>query len=92
MPGAIQTWKGRTSGGNPVTVWVSGIVKKEMLMSGSIGLGSDVSGATEETGTFEVVGDVVYICLKDGQVSARLVVEAGAIRGLKVGDSVYRAR
>src|SRR5690606_3987575 len=50
-----------------------GSVRKQILVSGG-----DVGGSTDENGTFEVVGDEVFLYFGDGQASGSVVTEAGA--------------
>jgi hypothetical protein len=82
------------SGGSFHTTYTfraGGQVEKEMLMSGMVGL-SDVGGDSTEAGRYEVIGEELFLYFKGGQSSGRLVVEGGAITGIRFGEAVYRAR
>jgi hypothetical protein len=68
-----------------------GSVKKEMLMSGLSGA-YDISGSTEEWGTYEVVGDILFMYFKDGQDSGTVVVEDRQVVGVRFGESLYHLR
>jgi len=66
-------------------------VTKVLSMSGMVGL-DDVNANTEDIGSFEVVGDVVYMSFRDGQNVAKAVVRERQVTGLKFGDVVYSRR
>ncbi len=51
--------------------------------------GGDVGSTSETPGTWEVVGNTVYLYLQDGQETAALVLEGGRLTGLRFGNQVY---
>jgi hypothetical protein len=67
-------------------------VKKTMMMSGLVGLSTDVGGSSEEWGSYEVTGDEVTLSFKDGQDTLGLVIDGGRIVALTRGDRTYRRR
>lgn len=71
-----------------------GRVRKQMLVSGTLGGsgGTGIGGSSDETGTWEVVGDEVFLYFADGQSSGQVVMEGGQIVGLRFGKLLYRAR
>ncbi len=69
-----------------------GRVKKEMLMSGGVGILGEVGADTEDWGTYEVAGDVITLSFADGEESASLVIEGGEVTGLRFGRALYRRR
>jgi hypothetical protein len=70
----------------------NGTVHRQLLMSGSIGLGTEVGADSADVGRYEVVGPLVYLRFPDGQQAARLVVAAGAVTGLRFGNRLYARR
>ena len=65
---------------------------KEFIMGGRVGLDYDVSGSTEEHGRYEVVGGLVYLYFRDGQMTAELAMEGETLKGLLIGGTLHRAR
>ncbi len=70
----------------------NGAVKKQMLMSGSIGVGIDVGGDSEEHGRYHVVGEVLYVQLRSGQQVGRVEMDGDRVSAIRFGDSRYSRR
>jgi hypothetical protein len=92
--GAIDTRPGGSRGSFSSTLEFSAgnRVRKTMMISGLAGLSTDVGGASEEWGTYEVTGDEVMLSFRDGADSLRLTIEQGQVVALVRGDRVYRRR
>lgn len=92
--GAVDTRPGGSRGSFSSTMefGTGNRVKKTMMMSGLVGLSTDVGGASEEWGTYEVTGDEVTLSFRDGTDTLHLTIEQGQIVALVRGDRVYRRR
>lgn len=83
------------SGGSSHVVYdfvEDGQVKKTLMMSGPVSFSAEVGGESIDWGTWEVVGDEVYLHFEDDEMSAVLVVEDGAVVGLRSGQRLYQRR
>lgn len=69
-----------------------GTVKKEMLMSGSVGVGIDVGGSSEDFGRYHAVGPVLYLQFRDGQRTARLELSGDQVTAIVVDETRYARR
>ncbi|MCA8963631.1 MAG: hypothetical protein H6838_00865 [Planctomycetes bacterium] len=69
-----------------------GAVKKQMLMSGSVGGGIDVGGDSEEHGRYRVVGQVLYVQLRSGQQVGRIEVDGDRVGAIRFGEARYARR
>jgi len=68
-----------------------GSVTTEFLFSGITG-SVDVGGSNTEHGTYEVVGQMLYMYFRSGQVSGELVKERGRLTGVRLGEAFYPLR
>lgn len=67
-------------------------VKKTMIISGMVGLSTDIGGNSEEWGTYEVMGDQVTLTFGADTDTLRLVVEQGRVAALARDGRTYRRR
>lgn len=67
-------------------------VKKTLIISGMVGLSTDIGGNSEEWGTYEVMGDEVTLTFRDGADTLKLVVEQGRVAALARDGRTYRRR
>lgn len=51
--------------------------------------GGEFSSATEDSGTYEVIGDELYLYMSDGQKVGQVQSSGGRIQSVRFGDSVY---
>ena len=87
-----ETFPGAGSTYSTYRFQADGVVHKELLMGGRIGLDYDVNGSTQEAGRYEVVGTLLYLRFPDGQQTAQVVFEGEHPVALRIGDGVYKAR
>lgn len=87
-----STSEGGNFFGTTYTFRADGTVARQTLMSGPTGTGS-VGGDATDSGTYEVVGDTIFLSFPDGQETARFEAGPdGGIRAILFGSKRYAAR
>ena len=67
-------------------------LKKTIILSGTLGLTTDVGGSSEEWGTYQVIGDEVWLSFSGARDDLTLVSEQGHIVALERDGRTYRRR
>lgn len=95
LAGSEFTHSETFSGGSTFTTFAfraDGTVNRRIMMSGRIGISTDVGADAGDDGRFEVVGPLVYLRFKDGQQVARIERDGDAVAAIGIGKARYRRR